>query len=397
MRAWHLLVHGTRFGTRADALCYVPLSLSFGARLNLALQPPQHAAAAAHLEDEAHHVRSQRPVQPLHVVYVASSQFCLRSVLVLKKLGDELLPQFMFALRSLRDDFGLRCVVERDVYDRLSVFDGFGFVSTFFVTDAANGELAATTDFVVCLGGDGVILHASSLFSGPAPPIISFHLGSLGFLTTHRFEDFKEEISALIHGDGLLGGAYITLRMRLRCELLRRGVHEGTYEVLNEMVVNRGNNPYLSKIECYERDRLITKVQADGVIVATPTGSTAYSVSAGGSMVHPCVPAMLFTPVCPHSLSFRPVILPDSAELELRIPKDARDTAWVSFDGKSRHELRRGDAVRVRMSPNPLPTINKELQTNDWFGSLGRCLNWNERVEQGGLTSLGNTPHMPHP
>ncbi len=213
-------------------------------------------------------------------------------------------------------------------------------------------------------------------------------------------------------------GAYIALRMRLRCELVRRDGVQNSYEVLNEVVVNRGNNPYLSKIECYERDRLITKVQADGVIVATPTGSTAYSVSAGGSMVHPCVAAILFTPVCPHSLSFRPVILPDSAELELRIPKDARDTAWVSFDGKNRHELRRGDAVRVRMSPHPLPTINKYDQTNDWFGSLGRrvrlcllrlnkmgkqvasvlcgsrdtplrrCLNWNERIEQGVLPPI---------
>jgi len=319
----------------------------------------------------------------------------------------------MTAIRYLRDMHGLRIVVEREVYDRLSIKDGFGFVETFYPTDAQDGQLAAGVDFCVCLGGDGVILHASSLFSGPAPPIISFNLGSLGFLTSHRFEDFDAEINTLLYGscDGFpssaMGaetgghtpaaaaaaglspaecesGAYITLRMRLRCELLRRGVPEQVYEVLNEVVVNRGNNPYLTKIECFERDRLITVVQADGIIISTPTGSTAYSVSAGGSMVHPCVPAMLFTPVCPHSLSFRPVLLPDSADITLRIPEDARGAAWVSFDGKTRHELRRGDAVRVCMSENPLPTINKSDQTNDWFGSLGRCLKWNERVEQGG-------------
>lgn len=357
-------------------------------------------------------------------------------MLVLKKLGDTLLPELMTALRVLRLECGLRCVVERDVYDRLSSEDGFGFVETFYAAEVADGRLAGDVDFVVCLGGDGVILHASSLFSGPAPPIISFNLGSLGFLTSHRFEDFAADVRALTacsgesssplapittpasNGNGshsaagaahttahavpprqlppptlcdgplgLLGGAYITLRMRLQCELVRRGgVVEHTFTVLNEMVVNRGNNPYLTKIECYERDRLITKVQADGIIIATPTGSTAYSASAGGSMVHPCMAAMLFTPVCPHSLSFRPVVLPDSAELELRIPRDARATAWVSFDGKARHELRRGDAVRVRMSPFPLPTINKADQTNDWFSSLGRCLGWNERLEQGVLT-----------
>ena len=309
------------------------------------------------------------------------------AVLVLKKLGDEVFPQLLAALTCLRREHGLRCVVERDVYERLAGEEGFGFVETFYSADAERGDLARAVDFVVCLGGDGVILHAASLFNGPAPPIISFNLGSLGFLTNHRFENFTSEIAALLGGEGRAEGAYITLRMRLHCELLRRGcaVPERSAEVLNEVVVHRGNNSYLSKIECFERDRLLTKVQADGIMIATPTGSTAYSVAAGGSMVHPTVPAILFTPICPHSLSFRPVVLPDSAELELRIPTDARDTAWVSFDGKMRVELRRGDAVRVRMSPHPLPTINKADQTNDWFGSLARCLRWNDRAEQRAL------------
>ncbi|KAF2547253.1 hypothetical protein F2Q70_00020288 [Brassica cretica] len=131
--------------------------------------------------------------------------------------------------------------------------------------------------------------------------------------------------------------------------------------------------------------RTSAMVQGDGVIVATPTGSTAYSTAAGGSMVHPNVPCMLFTPICPHSLSFRPVILPDSAKLELKIPDDARSNAWVSFDGKRRQQLSRGDSVRIYMSQHPLPTVNKSDQTGDWFRSLIRCLNWNERLDQKAL------------
>ena len=127
-----------------------------------------------------------------------------RSVLVLKKLGDDLLPQLMSSLRVLREE-GLRCVVERDVYDRLSLEDGFGFVETFLPGDA----LAEAVDFCVCLGGDGVILHASTLFgSGPAPPIISFNLGSLGFLTAHNMENFQEDVRALMYGDGPMDGAF---------------------------------------------------------------------------------------------------------------------------------------------------------------------------------------------
>ena len=100
-------------------------------------------------------------------------------------------------------------------------------------------------------------------------------------------------------------------------------------------------------------------------------------------MVHPNVPAILFTPICPHSVSFRPVILPDSAELQLRVPTTARSSAWVSFDGKQRKQITKGDSVRIKMSPFPIPTVNKVGQTDDWFDGLVRCLKWNERLTQG--------------
>ncbi|KAG6549303.1 hypothetical protein Mapa_009289 [Marchantia paleacea] len=312
-----------------------------------------------------------------------------RTCLILKKLGDELLPAFQQVASFLHHQEGMNVVVEPEVHDRLARLPGYGFVQTFYSRDTS--ELHERVDFVVCLGGDGVILHASNLFRSAVPPVVSFNLGSLGFLTAHPFKEFKQDLRAIIHGHSeMMTGVYITLRMRLRCELYRNGkaIPGKVFDVLNEVVVDRGSNPYLSKIECYERNRLITKVQADGVIVATPTGSTAYSTAAGGSMVHPNVPCMLFTPICPHSLSFRPVILPDSALLELKVPRDARNNAWVCFDGKKRQQLSKGDSVRICMSEHPLPTVNKNDQTDDWFQSLVRCLNWNERLEQRPL----NTP-----
>ncbi|KAJ6335729.1 hypothetical protein OIU78_012359 [Salix suchowensis] len=321
-----------------------------------------------------------------------------KTVLLLKKLGQELLEE-----TKERDSHGgnslrvlqvasflyhqekMNVLVEPDVHDIFARIPGFGFVQTFYSQDTS--DLHEMVDFVACLGGDGVILHASNLFRGAFPPVVSFNLGSLGFLTSHYFEDYRQDLRQVIHGNNTLDGVYITLRMRLRCEIFRNGkaMPGKVFDVLNEVVVDRGSNPYLSKIECYEHDRLITKVQGDGVIVATPTGSTAYSTSAGGSMVHPNVPCMLFTPICPHSLSFRPVILPDSARLELKIPEDARSNAWVSFDGKRRQQLSRGDSVRISMSQHPLPTVNKSDQTGDWFHSLVRCLNWNERLDQKAL------------
>lgn len=332
-----------------------------------------------------------------------------RTVLLLKKLGDDLLPHLAHVAKYLHNEEEVNVIVEPNVQLRLLQArknpNDYNFVQTF----ENKADLTETVDLIICLGGDGVILHAASLFSTTAvPPVVSFHLGSLGFLTNHNFKDYKETMRGIIHGSTQLEacsfqplssmdffesfdegprGVYVTLRMRLLCTIFRDGhkLPGGSYEVMNEIVVDRGSNPYLTKIECYEKGQLITKVQADGVMLATPTGSTAYSVAAGGSMVHPNISAILFTPVCPHSLSFRPIILPDYAELELRIPADARCTAWVCFDGKARQELERGDSVIITMSQHPVPTIGAEDQTSDWFNSLERCLSWNERPEQGGL------------
>ncbi|XP_073022064.1 NAD kinase 2, chloroplastic-like isoform X1 [Primulina eburnea] len=308
-----------------------------------------------------------------------------KTVLLLKKLGQELMEEAKEAASFLYHQQKMIVLVEPEVHDVFARIPGFGFVQTFYSQDTS--DLHDRVDLVACLGGDGVILHASNLFRGPVPPVVSFNLGSLGFLTSHTFDDFKNDLRQVIHGNNTTDGVYITLRLRLHCEIFRNGkaMPGKVFDVLNEVVIDRGSNPYLSKIECYEHDHLITKVQGDGVIVATPTGSTAYSTAAGGSMVHPNVPCMLFTPICPHSLSFRPVILPDSARLELKIPEDARSNAWVSFDGKRRQQLSRGDSVRISMSQHPLPTVNKSDQTGDWFRSLIRCLNWNERLDQKAL------------
>ncbi|KAG5250827.1 NAD kinase [Salix suchowensis] len=209
-----------------------------------------------------------------------------KTVLLLKKLGQELLEETKEVASFLYHQEKMNVLVEPDVHDIFARIPGFGFVQTFYSQDTS--DLHEMVDFVACLGGDGVILHASNLFRGAFPPVVSFNLGSLGFLTSHYFEDYRQDLRQVIHGNNTLDGVYITLRMRLRCEIFRNGkaMPGKVFDVLNEVVVDRGSNPYLSKIECYEHDRLITKVQGDGVIVATPTGSTAYSTSAGGSMVN---------------------------------------------------------------------------------------------------------------
>lgn len=340
-------------------------------------------------------LKFEHPSSQQHLLVWKTRPKC---VMVLKKLGDELMNEYISVIKFLGEEQGLRVLIEPSEYSQVleAQEDLSSFVGTWGDKDA--DSLHQYVDFIVCLGGDGLLLHATHIFGFAIPPIISFKLGSLGFLTCHGFENHREHLDAVINGtdeletcrltnsvDGSpLIGVRITLRMRLRCELFRNGrrVPGAIHEVMNEVVVSRGSAPYLSKIEVYERDTYLTRVQADGVMLATPTGSTAYSVAAGGSMVHPTVPAILFTPICPHSLSFRPVILPDYAQLVLKIAGDARSGALATFDGKFTTDMRPGDAIHVRMSPHPVPTINYEDQTTDWFNSIERCFKWNDRLEQ---------------
>lgn len=339
-------------------------------------------------------LKFEHPSSQQHLLVWKTRPKC---AMVLKKLGNELMEEYISVIRFLGEEQGLRVLVEPSEYASVMEHTGMSsFVDTW--GDDDSNYLHQYVDFIVCLGGDGLLLHATHIFGCAIPPIISFKLGSLGFLTCHGFENAREHLDAVINGtdeletcrltnsvDGSpLIGARITLRMRLLCELFRNGrrVPGAIHEVMNEVVVSRGSAPYLSKIEVYERETYLTRVQADGVMLATPTGSTAYSVAAGGSMVHPTVPAILFTPICPHSLSFRPVILPDYAQLVLKIAGDARSGAIATFDGKFTTEMQPGDSIHVRMSPHPVPTINYEDQTTDWFNSIERCFKWNDRLEQ---------------
>lgn len=248
--------------------------------------------------------------------------------------------------------------------------------------------LACThVDFVVCLGGDGSLMHVNSLFKGRVPPVIGFFCGTLGFLTPFHIDNFKEEISKIVKGE-----AQLTLRSRLYCKLYRQPRPKDgredpgsclsdreEFHVLNEMVVDRGPSPYVTDVLCSCNDKQITTIRADGIIISTPTGSTAYSLSAGASMVHPLVPCILFTPICPHSLSFRPVIFPDSVQLKLEIPKTARNPAWVSFDGRFRKRLDPGEYVTVQTSPWVFPSITKTAVVNEWFTDIAKILHWNDK------------------
>ena len=262
---------------------------------------------------------------------------------------------------------------------------------------ADDNNLAALVDFAVTVGGDGTVLWTSSLFNGPCPPLLAFNMGTLGFMTPNTPNEHEETLRAFTSR-----AVQLNLRRRLACRVVRatrdaRGrvvgtAEESTCTVLNEIVVDRGPSPYLTNVEVFCDGAYITQVQGDGLIIATPTGSTAYSLAAGGSMVHPQVPGILFTPICPHSLSFRPLVFPDSVMLRVQVPLTAKNPAFVAFDGKGRQELRPGDAVELCISRWALPEVCMEPPTVEWVSAITNGLHWNRATSsrKSGTGRLGS-------
>lgn len=284
-------------------------------------------------------------------------------------------------IRWLRKQRSIDVVVEPRVKTELVTETSFNFVQTWEDDDEIK-LLHTKVDLVITLGGDGTVLWAASLFKGPVPPVVSFSLGSLGFMTPFHSEHYRDYLDTIFRGP-----FSITLRHRLQCHVIREAAKneletEDPILVLNEVTIDRGISSYLTYLECYCDNSFVTCVQGDGLILSTTSGSTAYSLAAGGSMVHPQVPAILFTPICPHSLSFRPLILPEYVTLRVQVPFNSRGQAWASFDGKDRKQLAPGDALICSIAPWPVPTACQVDSTNDFLRSIHEGLHWNLRKSQ---------------
>lgn len=251
-------------------------------------------------------------------------------------------------------------------------------------------KLAEQCDFIVSLGGDGTVLKVASYFddSRPIPPTLSFSLGSLGFLAPFDIADSKSMITRVLQAHRKPMAC--TLRSRLKGEVYSTdGELILTFYSLNEFIVNRGPSGVLSTIEVYVDGQHITTAQGDGLIIATPSGSTAYNISAGGCMVSPLVPTTLITPIAPHSLSFRPILTSASSEITLRIPDTARADGWMSYDATVATPMAKGSYVKLSTANIPVPTLNSRPLDGDWFQSIRDKLHWNVRTLQKPLGPRG--------
>jgi NAD+ kinase len=225
-------------------------------------------------------------------------------------------------------------------------------------------------DLVVVLGGDGTLLSAARVTASADVPLLGVNLGSLGFLTEVPLSSLYSMLEAIEQGR-----ASIEQRPLMQCELFRGEKLLGSYLVFNDAVMNKTAIARLNTYDLYIDKVFVSSYRADGMIVSTPTGSTAYSLSAGGPVLMPSVNAFVITPVSPHSLTHRPLVVPDSVEIELSF-RSEEELAYLSLDGQPGVDLRDGDRVRCRRSEHKVSLFRTDT---DFFHVLRTKLKWGER------------------
>jgi len=225
--------------------------------------------------------------------------------------------------------------------------------------------------FVIVLGGDGTLLAAARALRGLDIPLFPVNLGGLGFLTAITVDEIYPELERALQGE-----IRISRRRMLHCELLRGDRLIAHYEALNDVVVTKAELARMIDLEAHVDGHFVCAYKADGLIVSTPTGSTAYSLSAGGPIILPTVNAFSITPICPHMLTNRPVIVPDSSLIDL-ICRAEDEAAFITIDGQVGGPLMRGDRVACRGSSHSLSLIRPPRLL--FFDVLREKLKWGER------------------
>lgn len=321
------------------------------------------------------------------------------NILIVKKpWKDAVTGSLVSFIKFLHEEYpDCNVILKREVAEELKEDDEMFFpdriddgvpIKKHAIYTGTTQEIVSKTDLMVSLGGDGTILRGASMFSYTTPaPVLTFSLGTLGFLLPFEFRDFRASFGIVYNGQ-----SSVMRRERVECHIKHQGPKKTSAQLLeeralygdlenstsykqnctlvhamNDIVLHRGALPGLINLDIYVNGMFLTRTTADGLIFATPTGSTAYSLSSGGSIVHPLVRCILLTPICPRSLSFRPLVLPANSHIVVKVcsktkpsekvPKEScrvvNSTAKMSVDGIPVTELNPGDEIHVISESEP--------------------------------------------
>ena len=257
----------------------------------------------------------------------------IRRIGIIANVRKEKAPELITRLKSWAEDRGVEVVLEREIAKRMADPRGVD-----------REEIGSRVDMIVAFGGDGTLLMAARSVRKFNVPILGINLGAFGYLTVFNLNEMIEALEMIYRGD------YRTEKRMMLDVLVRGGGKtQEDYSVLNDVVINRGNLSRMVDLEVIVDDRYLTTYKADGLIISTPTGSTAYSLSAGGPIVFPVLDSIIINPICPHTLTNRPVMLPESASIRVVLWTKGLG-ATATLDGQLSFDLRSGDSIVIRKS-----------------------------------------------
>lgn len=233
------------------------------------------------------------------------------------------------------------------------------------------GSIPAMVNLIVVLGGDGTLISVARKVGDLRTPILGVNLGSLGFLTEITLQEIFPVLEQVVRGDFT-----VSSRMMLDAVVRREGREVGRYRVLNDVVINKGALARIIDMEASVDDVYLTTFKADGLIISTPTGSTGYSLAAGGPIIYPDLDCLVMAPICPHMLTNRPIIVSDKTIIRVEVKFQDQDVVFTA-DGQVGMPLQGGDVVEVRRSRSC--TLLVKSPTKDYFQVLRTKLRWGER------------------
>jgi NAD+ kinase len=245
-----------------------------------------------------------------------------------------------------------------------------GLVPAAVASVAAKPELPGQADVLLVLGGDGTLLSMARLVGDLNVPILGVNLGGLGFLTALTIDELFPALEALLRGDLL-----VEERMMLAARVTRQGERLSEYVALNDVVITKSAMSRIINLDVSVQGQFATAYRADGLIVSTPTGSTAYCLSAGGPIVFPTMDAVVLTPICSHTLTNRPIVLPGGQPIDVTLQSD--QDVMLTMDGQVGFHLKRGDRVEIRQAAARIRLLR--VPQKHFFSVLRTKLKWGER------------------
>lgn len=229
-------------------------------------------------------------------------------------------------------------------------------------------EMRNMADMIIVLGGDGTLLYASRIFRFLRVPVLGFNLGRLGFIMEHQMEDFESVISSYIENKFI-----VKRRMKLSGEIIIGNEKIYEEDALNEIVISKGAPSRMIELSIFIDNNFVTRYRSDGAIISTPTGSTGYTISAGGPIVHPDLDNIILSPICPHSLNIRPIVLPKTSTVEIKV-ETANVESYATFDGQIVRPFNSENILRVTKSTGDLNLVVSP--NRNYYSILRDKLGW---------------------